>query len=182
MGALACALMVAACTGDIGKLEGLEEETSDPSAIPNGSVDPGGSQAGPLETASCTAGTVAPSPARYWRLSDAQYSNAIKDLLPMVTPVEVKTPGTSDQQFQNNAELFRVSGPIAAQYQTTAEKAAAFLDDPDVGPEIQPAAQRRELLAHDRGGDDRVDLDARDIPTAGGECARDVAAELPPGP
>ena len=125
MGALACALMVAGCTGDIGKLDGLEEETSDPSAIPNGSVDPGGSQAGPLETASCTAGTVAPSPARYWRLSDAQYSNAIKDLLPMVTPVEVKTPGTSDQQFQNNAELFRVSGPIAAQYQTTAEKAAA---------------------------------------------------------
>lgn len=65
-----------------------------------------------------------PLPARVWLLSDAQYSNAVRDLLGDVEIPAVRTPGVTGDQFIHEAALHRVSGPLLGQYQAAAERAA----------------------------------------------------------
>ena len=50
------------------------------------------------------------TPTRVWRLSDQQYLTAVQDLVPGVTVPTIQTPGHSDQNFIDFAELFEV-GP-----------------------------------------------------------------------
>ncbi len=54
-------------------------------------------------------------------------------------------------------------------------EAAAVLDpDAHLRTEVEPTAQVREPLAHNRGGDDGVDLDTGDVVAARGQRARQV--------
>lgn len=64
-------------------------------------------------------------PARVWRLTDTQYANAIRDLLPVDEVPDVRTPGTTNHDFVSPAELLRVDGALAFQYQAAAEQLAA---------------------------------------------------------
>ena len=75
-----------------------------------------------LET--CADGEEIPPPARLWVLTDAQHTNAIRDLLGDVDVPEVRTPGITSTQFVHEAGLHRVSGPLLVQYQAAAEAVA----------------------------------------------------------
>jgi hypothetical protein len=70
----------------------------------------------PCETSTFT-------PARVWRLSDEQYSNAVFDLLG-VRPPELSTTGRDRSQFVDFAERFNIDSALTADIRSSAETVA----------------------------------------------------------
>jgi hypothetical protein len=70
----------------------------------------------PCETTSFT-------PARVWRLSDEQYSNAVNDLLG-IRPPDLSTTGRDKSQFVDFAERFHIDAALTADLRTSVETVA----------------------------------------------------------
>ncbi len=83
-------------------------------------VSAGGAPGGVGPDGVCTP-TTAP---RVWRLSDEQYSNAVKDLLPGITVPAVTTPGRAAGEFVNMAERLPVTGAFASSLRTSVKAVA----------------------------------------------------------
>lgn len=96
--------------------------TSDPGSSETDGDEPTDDSAGAPEP---LCGAEATAPTRLWRLSDAQYANAVADLLDLSEVVAVHTPGTTEDTFVNESELLTVTGALVSQYQTAAEDATA---------------------------------------------------------
>lgn len=99
------ALLVAACA-----------PTSDPSENDQGT----GGTAGQVGSTAA----VCHLPARIWRLNDAQYVNAIRDLLPNVNVPPVQTPGRNRVEFIDLAGNYPVSGALTSLYREAARGVA----------------------------------------------------------
>src|SRR5216110_872485 len=89
-GQLAAAIALA--SGCAGSIAGGEDT----------SPAPAGGSGSPAVPAACERDT---TPARIWRLSDEEYRRAVGDLLPGVKVPEVSTPGRSNAEFVNAADL-----------------------------------------------------------------------------
>ena len=110
---VALAFATGACTSDGGKPAGGAAGSS---AGGGSGGEPGG--VGPNGV--CTPGT-AP---RIWRLSDEQYANVVKDLLPGAAPPAVTTPGRAAGEFVNMAERLPVTGAFASSLRTSVKAVA----------------------------------------------------------
>jgi hypothetical protein len=116
-------LGLTACVGSI------TDPNADPSAPrmsgsahPAGPADPPGHTGDPpVLPGDCQAD---PTPARIWRLSDEQYVKAVGDLLPGVKVPAITTPGRSNAEFLNMAELYPVSGALAVDLRASAKAVA----------------------------------------------------------
>jgi hypothetical protein len=100
------------------------------------------------------------TPARIWRLSDTQYSQAVKDLIPGVPVPNISTPGRSEQQFVEFSELFDI-GPA-----TTAEIRASATA---VGTE---AVKNLPALLACKGGEDANTCSGRFVEELGSRAFR----------
>jgi hypothetical protein len=103
----------AGCAGSI-------SGSGDQGVAPPGPGAPGNSAPG---AAGLCGGDV--TPARIWRLTDDEYRRAVTDLLPGVTVPGVSTPGRSNAEFVNVADLYPASGALVADLHSAARMVAA---------------------------------------------------------
>jgi hypothetical protein len=84
----------------------------------------------------------APIPARVRLLTDAQYANAVRDLLGDAVAVPpLRTPGTAPHQFIHE-DVIAVDAPLLVQYRMAAETLAAAVTQRPAGMETATFAER----------------------------------------
>jgi len=114
---VAAPALLGACSGD---LPGSTHPATTGGASSTGGS--GSSTGGTLSTEACTSGTALAN-ARIWRLSDAQYVNAVRQLFGVTAGPHI-TQSEEVAEFTNLSELVPVSNPAVAAYQVSAKDIA----------------------------------------------------------
>lgn len=109
--------LLGACSGD---LTGTLHPAATGGASSTGGT--GATTGGTVSTEACTPGTALAS-ARIWRLSDAQYVNAVRQLFGVTAGPHI-TQSEDVAEFTNLSELVPVSNPAVAAYQVAAKDIA----------------------------------------------------------
>jgi hypothetical protein len=114
LGVVVGPLLVGACTAAVG---------GDGPMGDAGGTGPGPNTGGTNQTGVCTE-NVALANARIWRLTDAQYGNAVRQVFGVKLPAEITEADTGTGEFTNLSELTPVNNNTIAAYQTVAKDAA----------------------------------------------------------
>lgn len=113
-------LLAGACTGEVAGDHGNGSTGSTSNAGSGPGAGTGGSG---TTTASCTPNQALAN-ARIWRLTDAQYVNAVRQVFGVEMPPEVTEVDTGSGEYTNFSELTAVNDTIVSSYQTAARDAA----------------------------------------------------------
>jgi hypothetical protein len=110
-------LLVGACTAEVGGKDPMAGTGATSSTAGSGS---GGSGS---ETGACTE-NVALANARIWRLTDAQYGNAVRQVFGVSLPAAITELDTGTGEFTNLSELTLVNNNAVSAYQAAAKDVA----------------------------------------------------------
>jgi hypothetical protein len=117
LGIVVAPLLVGACTAEVDGKNPMGGTGATSSTGGSGSSGAGN------QTGTCTE-NAALANARIWRLTDAQYGNAVRQVFGVALPAEITELDTGTGEFTNLSELTLVNNNAVAAYQAAAKDAA----------------------------------------------------------